>query len=324
MDLVLLWPDRILPGRTAAWLDAVRPRGHFQVRARPDVGRVARLLTGKGLGLVLSGGGARGLAHAGVARALAERAISIDAISGTSIGALIGASIAMEWDFDAMRRSAHVFSRKHPLRELILPRVSLLSGRNLRGALEDWYGEWGIEETPIRYACVSTNLDAGSVTVHLRGKLKTWLRASAALPGVFPPVLENDVIHVDGGVINNLPVDIIRDMGAGFVVAVDVGAVAPPTVGSPDVVPARDRQAPNILEILMRVGMMGSDTRSLSLRQQCDLLLLPDVQRLGLLNWRAYDQAIELGYRCTIDKIDQIERGIREMRMSSVADAGAF
>src|SRR5262249_33165814 len=134
IDLVLLWRGGIVQGKTAAWLDALHPRRVFHARTPADVQRIARLLTGKGFGLVLSGGAVRGFAHMGVARALIEHGIMIDAVCGASMGALVGALIAMEWDFEAMRSAAQAFSRHHFLLELTLPRVSLLSGRNLRAS----------------------------------------------------------------------------------------------------------------------------------------------------------------------------------------------
>jgi NTE family protein len=322
VDLVLLWRDRIVQGRTATWFDALHPRRVFHVRAEADVQRAARLLCGKGLGLVLTGGAARGFAHMGVARALAEHGITIDATCGTSKGALVGALIAMEWDFEAMRRAAHAFSRKHLLWELTLPRVSLLSGRNLKVSLEKGFGEWEIEETPIRYACVSTDLAAGSANVHLRGKLKTWIMASASVPGMFPPVVDSEVVHVDGGISNNLPADIIRDMGVGFVVGVDVGGDAVAPADSPPGVhdvAAQSRRQPNIFEILMRVGTISSGARGPMRRRQCDLLLLPEVQGLGLLNVRAYNEAIAIGYQCTVANMDPIKRRMREMRASNAS-----
>jgi NTE family protein len=224
VELILLWSANIVAGKTTAWIDALRPAGHQHVRSSIDIGRAARLLTGRGTGLVLSGGGARGLSHIGVARALSDHGISIDAICGTSIGAYIGAALAMEWDFETLRRRIEDFSRKHPLLELVVPRWSLLSGRGLRVSAEKWFGEWAIEDTPIRYACVTTNLTACGAAAHRRGKLKTWVRASCSLPGVFPPVLAENAVHIDGGLVNNLPTDIIRNMGVGFVLAVDVGA----------------------------------------------------------------------------------------------------
>ena len=302
VDLVLLWHGPIAPNRTAAWLDVLHPRRQFHVRTPPDIDRAARLLTGLGLGLVFSGGGARGLAHIGVARALSERGIPIDAVCGTSIGSLIGALVALEWEFERMRACADSFSRRHPLRDLILPRVSLLSGRSVKTAFDDWFGDWAIEDTPIRYACVSANLNTGAASVHLRGKLKTWVRASTALPGVYPPVLEEGGVHIDGGIVNNLPADVVREQGIGLVVGVDVGSVALPTA------------SPGIVEILVRAGTMNSTAQVLTRRQQCDLLLIPDVQHLSLMNWRAYDKAIEHGYRCALEKIDQIENRICEMR----------
>jgi NTE family protein len=302
VDLLLLWSGDIVPGKTAAWLDALSPRRHFHVRARPDIERAARLLTGRGLGLVLSGGGARGIAHIGVIRALAERGVAVDAICGASMGALVGGLMALEWDVERMRNGASTFGHRHPLRDLNFPRVSLLSDRNPRTAFGTWFEDWSIEDAPIPYACVTANLNAGAAAVHTRGQFKTWVRASTALPGIFPPVVEDGVAHIDGGVVNNLPADIIRDLGAGCVVGVDVGSAALPNT------------SPGIIEIMMRASTMNSDVQALTMREQCDVLLIPDVQHLSLMNWRAYDAAIELGYRCAQEKIGEIEQRVRGAR----------
>ena len=308
-NLVLLWPGKILPGKTGPWLDRLRPRAHYHVRSFSDVGRAARLLTGKGLGIVLAGGGARGLAHVGVMRAFAEHGIEVDAVVGTSIGALVGSSIAMEWDYPTSRAKAHQFSRRHPLWELVPPLRSLLSGRNLRNSLEHWYGETEIEETPIPYACVSTSLNTSGASVHLRGKLKTWVRASASLPGIFPPVLENGIIYVDGGVMNNLPTDTIHGMGVGFVIAVELGS------GNR----AQTTILPSIIDVLMRVATLGSDARNLSARNQCDVLLNPNLETVELLDFRAYDLAMQIGYDCALEKIEQIKLRIPDKTASNVA-----
>jgi NTE family protein len=309
LELVLLWSDNIVAGKTTAWIKALSPAGHHHVRSSADVGRAARLLTGRGMGLVLSGGGARGLSHIGVARALADHGVSIDAICGTSIGAYIGAALAMEWDSETLRNRVDDFSRRHPLLELVVPRWSLLSGRGLRVSTAKWFGEWAIEETPIRYACVTTDLTACAAASHRHGKLKTWVTASCSLPGIFPPNVLDDAVHVDGGLVNNLPSDIIRVMGVDFVLAVDVGA-GPATCTRGD---KRDTgRLPNILELLMRVGTMSDDARASAARRQCDVLLVPNVQHLGLLNWRAYDEAITRGYDCAFAKIDRIKQRIAD------------
>jgi NTE family protein len=310
-NLVLLWPGKIIPGKTGPWLDSLRPRAHYHVRSSSDVGRAARLLTGKGLGIVLAGGGARGLAHVGVMRAFAEHGIAIDAVVGTSIGALVGSSIAMEWDYLTSRAKAHRFSRKHPLWELVAPLRSLFSGRNLRASLKEWHGETEIEETPIPFACVSANLNTSGAAVHLRGKIKTWVRASASLPGIFPPVLENGTLYIDGGVVNNLPTDTIHGMGVGFVVAVELGSGGKASV----------RALPSIIEVLMRVATMGSDARSLSAREQCDVLLNPNLLAVDLLNFRAYDLAMQIGYDCAVEKIEQIKRRISDKVAANVTSS---
>jgi NTE family protein len=309
VELVLLWWVSIIAGKTTSWLDIVRANGHFHVRARGDLSRAARLLTGRGLGLVLSGGGARGLSHLGVSRALADHGIAIDVICGTSIGALIGAALAMEAPFEIVRERMHEFSRKHPLREIILPYVSLLSGRQLRLAAEKWFGELAIEDMPIRFACVTSNLTTSSVAAHQRGKLRTWVCASSSLPGIFPPIFVEGALHVDGGVLNNLPTDIIRQMGAGCVVAVDVG-LRPASVSVDPAAPTASR-LPNIIDLLMRVATMSDAARGFTAGEQ-DILLLPNVQHLGLLNWRAHDEAIRCGYECALAHIDHIKGSVTD------------
>ena len=111
--------------------------------------RAVRLLTGRGFGLVLSGGGARGLAHIGVLRALREHGLEIDAAMGTSIGSLIGAAISMEWEVDWLIEQAEMFARANPWFEITIPRLSLLAGRNISRVLPRWFADIQIEDTPI-------------------------------------------------------------------------------------------------------------------------------------------------------------------------------
>jgi NTE family protein len=291
--LLLTWESRVEAAKTARWVRAAGASRHFHVRGRSDLGRVTRLLTGNGVGLVLSGGGARGVAHVGVMRALQERGIGIDVITGTSVGAFIGAAIALEWDYASMLQEAKKFGAIWPLTEITIPRVSLLAGRNLNSFLREWFADLNIENTPIPYSCVSTNLHSCEAVSHRYGKLQTCVKASSAVPGILPPVVLDGMVHVDGGVLNNMPADLIRKDGAGFVVAVDVSAQRP-AAGQL-----------NILELLTRVGCIGDEATAAERRRQCDVIISPDLANVGLANFAAWEQAIEAGYVSAAEKLDQ-------------------
>lgn len=314
--LVLEWPADALPTNTAAWLKITGATRHYHVRNPTHIGRVARLLTDRGVGLVLSGGGARGLAHLGVLKALRQQRIDIDVVMGTSIGAIIGSGIALEWDQDRLHSKIHEFIKVSPVWDLTVPKTSLFAGRILAGSLQRWFGDTQIEDTPIPYGCLSANINDGTPVVHTSGDLKTWVRASAALPGIFPFVEVDGQIHVDGGVLNNLPTDKMREAGAGFVMGVDVGA---------DVLPERGHgaQAPpklNILELLVRVGSIGNGALANTRRKHCDVLIVPEVSSIGLLNFKAYERAIEAGFSAAMEKMAEISGGGVSALAETLAD----
>jgi NTE family protein len=308
--LALTWRKAVVPGRAAAWIAALGVERHHHVRKPADIGRMARLLTGTGTGLVLSGGGARGLAHIGVARTLRDHGVSIDAIIGTSIGGLIGAGLALELDPETLIERVRRFARVSPLFDLTLPRQSLLAGRRLRSLLFDWFGDLRIEDTPIPFSCISANLTTGSLSAHRSGSLRQWTAAATAIPGVFPPVYVNGVAHVDGAVLNNLPTDLARESGAGFVVAVDVARGA---LRSDDLEPItaerQDIDRMTILEILTRVGSLGDRAEAARRRSQCDVLITPEVSAIGLVNFRAYRHAVDAGARATVAHLGALRLG---------------
>ncbi len=325
-DLLLLWPAQVIPvGRTSIWLELTHPDDYFHVRHSTDLRRAVKLLTGRGVGLVFSGGGARGLAHLGVARAMSEAGITADVICGTSVGALIGAALARDISVDAIRAEMREFARKHPLREVVLPRYSLLSGRNLYQSLRRWFQELCIEDMPIRFACVTTNMSRCAVETHRRGKVEKAIAASCSVPGIFPPALLSGQVHVDGGILNNLPAKLARRLGAGYVIGVDAGVR--PMSANTHLRSAEGQPVPNILELLMQVGTMSDATRGARADEQADMLLLPDVQELGILNWRAHDWAITRGYDCAVAQIGAIKAGIADLQQWSKASdlsASAF
>jgi len=318
-ELVFLHKDGMSRGSATPWLELRQGLPHHHVRNTADIGRLARLLTGRGLGVVLSGGGARGFAHIGVLQALRDAGITIDAIGGTSIGAIIAAGYALEWPIDELKeRVRRSFVDTNPLNDYTLPLVSLVSGRKVTRLLKREFADLRIEDTPLPFFCVSSNLSTGQLALHRRGELWRWLRASVAIPGVLPPVVHQGEIFVDGATINNLPVDVMRDAGLGRVIGVDVGAdrvFTTDTVDS-DVPPLwrmlqwfRGRKhRVNILQILWRAGMINSAGNRAARHELSDLLLQPPLEEIDMLNWKAFERAIEVGYRHAMEKLSAWQR----------------
>ncbi|HKE43756.1 MAG TPA: patatin-like phospholipase family protein [Steroidobacteraceae bacterium] len=316
-ELVLLQESGVVRGGTHRWLAQHPGLAHHHVRSAADVRRIARLLTGRGVGLVMSGGGARGFAHIGVVKALREGGIPIDAVGGTSMGAILGAGVAMEWPHEVLvERFRRTFVDTNPLNDYTLPLVSLVSGRKVSGLLRQEFGEMQIEDLNLPFFCVSSNLSAGRIAVHRSGILWRWLRASVAIPGVLPPVFHKGEVHVDGGAMNNLPVDVMREVGRGHVIGVDVGADRAFTADFDDVdVPGlwkamswfrSKKNRVNIFQILWRAGMVNSAAATIAHREQTDVLLQPPLDNMDMLNWKGFERAIDMGYRYALDRLEKI------------------
>jgi NTE family protein len=281
---------------------------HHHVVDAHDLGRLARLLTRRGVGLVLSGGGARGFAHLGVIRALREARIPIDFLGGASIGSIIAAGVAMGWSDEEMAiRYRRSFVATNPVNDYTFPLVALTRGRKVSRLLEREYGQVRIEDLRRPFFCVSANLTSGRALEHRDGILWQALRASVAIPGVLPPVFRGADVLVDGAAINNLPVDIMHHHAPGIVIGCDAGAdhSFPASVEPRDAPPfwrffARRRDGRpriNIFQILMHAGMVSSMAGLQAQRTLADLMLRPPLADIDLLDWHAFDRAIEAGYR---------------------------
>jgi len=312
-ELVLLHHGEFANGAAARWQASLPGIAHHHVRGPGDYDRVVRLLTGRALGLVLSGGGARGFAHLGVVRALREHGVPIDLVGGTSMGGILAAGVASDWsDEELVQRFKRSFVDTNPLSDFTLPLVSLVSGRKVGMLLRREFGDIDIADLPLPFFCVSSNLTTGRIAVHQQGPLWRWLRASIAIPGVLPPVFQGGEVFVDGGAMNNLPVDVMRAKGRGPVVGVDCGMDRAFTTDVDDtetpsmwkLFGARARRRrPNILKILWRAGMVNSAAATLERRLQSDLLITPALESLDLLDWKGFARAIEIGYRDACERL---------------------
>jgi predicted acylesterase/phospholipase RssA/CRP-like cAMP-binding protein len=318
-------PGPAEPSRTGSWLDDRPVADYHHLRAgRPgDVARLARMVTGTGCGLVLGGGGARGLAHLGVIRAIEDAGVPIDVVGGTSIGAVMAALCALGLDHaERLSRVEGIARAGRRLYTPTLPLVALSAGRHLDRVLAERVGPVPIEDLPLRFFCVSASLTRAEEVVHERGPLWPAVRASLALPGIFPPVYSAGDLLIDGGALNNVPVDIMRGhTGAGTVVAVDLSPEVEPLTVAPfgpglsgwrvlgrRLNPfAASPPAPGIADILSRsTGLSQVRHRRAALDvDRIDLLLRPPTASVRILDFKDGLGLIETAYRYTAEALTQ-------------------
>ncbi|VDM09422.1 unnamed protein product [Wuchereria bancrofti] len=263
-ELILLWDEKTVePQGTIEWLKGSWFSGHHHVRIHKrmvqwnlkkvsesdivsfyeqniyggkvdsgsDFSRLARILTGNAIGVVLGGGGARGASHVGVLRAMQEHGIPIDMIGGTSIGSMIGGLYAQEVE-DLEQRAKSWFmmmaSIWPKIWDLTYAHSAMFTGAGFNHGLQDLFSDSLIEDLWIPYFCISTDISNSEMRVHRTGPLWAYCRASMSLAGYLPPLCDPVDGHLllDGGYVNNLPADVMQSMGAKIVIAVDVGSAA--------------------------------------------------------------------------------------------------
>lgn len=195
-----------------------------------DFMRLARLLSGQAVGLVLGGGGARGFSHLGVLRALQENGIPIDIIGGTSIGAFIGGLYAKDYDLvpiygRAKKFAGRIGSSWRLLSDLTIPITSYTTGHEFNRGIWKSFGDSRIEDFWIPYFCNSTNITNSCMEIHTSGFAWRFIRASMSLAGLLPPMTHDGSMLLDGGYVDNLPVEEMKKRGVSIVFAVDVGSV---------------------------------------------------------------------------------------------------
>ena len=210
-DIPISGTERWLAGRDLAL------HHHVALDSQADFNRVARFLTGSAVGLVLSGGGVLGCAHLGVAKAMRDAGLEVDFVGGTSVGAAMGAGLAAGLDPDEiLDRTEETFLRNRALRRITVPIYSLLDHHAFDRALQRHYGDRQMEDLPLNSFAVSANLTNRRAHVHRTGLLWEAVRASTAIPGILPPFItkEGDVL-VDGALVDNVPVGVMRNLKLG-------------------------------------------------------------------------------------------------------------
>jgi len=316
-ELVLLQAeDCARPSHTARWLAPRSVAAHHHVRLGNDrdVGRVARRIGGQAVGVVLGGGGARGFAHIGMFRALAEAGVDVDIVGGTSIGAVIAAAHAHGVTAHEMVEIARVFASRRKLLDHTLPFSSLMAARKVTAFFQHLFGDVHAEDLWTPVFSVSSSLSRARTVVHDTGPVWHSVRASTAIPAIFPPMLDHDGdVLVDGNVMNNMPLDVMRERCEGGTV---IGLNPMPTddklkryhfgpslsgwdalMGKLKWFGAKTR-APSILGSVMRATEINSANRmrQASFRALADLLIEPALGDYPILAFDQYEPIIEIGY----------------------------
>ncbi|CAA7268103.1 unnamed protein product [Cyclocybe aegerita] len=291
-----------------------------------DFSRLARKICGRSIGLVLGGGGARGLAHLGLIRALEEYGIPIDHIAGTSIGAFIGGLYAREGDLISSTGRAKQFSGRmgnfwRILSDVTYPIVAYTTGHEFNRSLYKAFYDLHIEDMWLPYFCNTTNIITSRMEIHETGYAWRFIRASMTLVGLLPPLCDNGNLLVDGGYIDNLPVAAMTSMGANIIFACDVGSIddnSPRNFG--DTVSgwwllinrwnpfSNARHVPPITEIQSRLAYVSSvnTLEQAKVAKNCLYIQMP-VQEYGTLQFGKFEDLVKKGYHASMDVLEKFE-----------------
>jgi predicted acylesterase/phospholipase RssA len=306
-------------GRGAiAWVEELSPRTTYRLSTSEGLLRLARRLSGRALGVVLSGGGARGLAHIGALSVLQEAGVEIDRIAGCSMGAIVGALFARGLGAGEVSEICRgEFVRRNPLNDYTLPLVALTRRAKAEAMLRRMFGGLRVEDLPLSFLCVSTDMVSGRLLVHRSGPLIDAVGASACLPVLMPPLPSGERLLVDGGVLNNLPAAELAATGEGPVLAVDVTARYEPREAPSrprgDALRTRLRAAltgeegrvPRLGETITRMIALGSVDTSEEARTHADLVIEPIVSGIGITAFDQAERIIEAGREAAARSLDR-------------------
>lgn len=333
--VTLLRPQACAPGMVDQLARASGLRVEFQVIAgndgraeAADVARIARRLSRGAVGLALGGGGARGLAHVGILEVFASEGIPLDVVGGTSIGSIISAlHVAGHPTREIQEIVRREWVERNPLTDFTLPKTAFIRGRRGEKVLRRVFGESRIEDLPTPYFAVAADLVTGEQVVLSSGPIWLAVRASGSIPVLLTPVRMNGRFLVDGGIINNVPGDLLGKFGADVSVAVDV-------------TPRREEYFERILARSEKRGVLGRLARRSSLveewldypgiirtlrriisisgleimetkRAAFDLCIQPEVDGFDLLDFSKVDRLVEAGREAALKAIPEIRMAMQ-------------
>lgn len=248
------------------------------------------------VGVALGSGGAKGLAHIGVLKALVENEVPIDVVAGSSMGSLVGAFYATGMKPDFMERLAVSLHWRHWV-DVTVPRVGLISGRKIHQLVGTLTRGLTVDQADLPLAIVATELTTRTVTIFRTGLIADAVRASISIPGVFVPYVTEEGVFVDGGVVERVPVNAAKSLGADVVIGVDV------TGGAKSPVPE------TMLDVIMQsLEIMQEHSHFYS--EPPDILIRPDLSNVGTSQFSKAADAIRIGYEAANESMADILRAV--------------
>jgi NTE family protein len=263
----------------------------------------------KKIGLALGGGAARGLAHIGVLDILQKEGIPIDMIAGTSAGAVAGAIYAWNQDTTQIKTEALAVNWRKlaPLIDPSLPKSGLIKGKKIKDLLASYIGgNIKFSDLKIPFACVATDIDTGEEVVFDQGLVPEALRASISIPGIFTVVKREGRYLVDGGLTTPVPVNVVKRMGADFIIAVNVT----PTVTNRT---QRLDKEPNIFHVMMQSIYITTYSVTRSSLEDADIVIEPDVAHIGAGDFQKAPELIKRGEQAARSAIPEIKRKLEKL-----------
>ncbi|SON60028.1 putative NTE family protein [Mycobacterium simulans] len=305
-DLVLVGPAAGREHRRA-WEELVTPRSVHAVRPRTvadDLRVLAARVAGRSIGLVLGGGAARACAHLGVLEELEAAGVTVDRFAGTSMGAIIAALAASGKDAAGVDAQIYEHFVRKSHGDYTLPSKGLIRGKRTRASLRTIFGDQLVEELPKHFRCVSVDLLARQPVVHRRGLLADVVGCSMRLPFLYAPMPYNGTLHVDGGVLDNVPVTTLVGKD-GPLIAVNVAAGGNPSPASSSKRHGKPR-VPGLTDTLLRTMTISSAMASEAVLAQADLVIKPNPIGVGLMEYHQIDRAREAGRIAAREALPQI------------------
>ena len=310
--LLLLHNTSEQPHNTQYWLQKRTVSNHYHVRTDTEEGiaRMMRIFTGNTISLVLSGGGARGLAHIGLIQLMEERNIPIDYIAGTSMGAMLAAAFAMGYSTEEVLEIVHSQLIKSSRIDFTFPYISIASGKRVSDGLKKMYGEKNnIEDLWLNYFCVSTDLVSQKLYVHDKGPLWESIRSSISLPFIYPPVALGNKLLLDGGILNNIPIDVMRNYSNSS--RIIASNIADNTVFKLNPLPdflsgwkllynkfrGKESILPlNLGELVLRLLTISSHQNTERMMAMADVCVSHKADQFGMLDFKRYREIAKCGY----------------------------